>query len=413
MTQPEAIEIMKSGRNIFLTGPPGAGKTYTLDKFIEYAEEKDLHIAVTASTGIAASHIGGVTIHSWSGLGILDALTPQETERISKNGKITKRYRNTHILIIDEISMLHGARLDMVNTLAKKFRKNDRPFGGMQVIMVGDLFQLPPVSRDTDLFDFAHLCQSWADLDPAICYLTEQHRQEGDDPLLDLLIAMRKNALTPAHRELLEHRNAGGGDKITRLYTHNVDVDRINSVKLAELPGKIKKFKMVTGGDNYKVQALTRNILAPETLELKVGAEVMFVANNFKAGFVNGTRGTVKNFAKTGEPIVVTESGRKIRVEPHEWVTKEDELIVATAVQTPLRLAWAITVHKSQGMSLDSAEIDLSKAFTTGMGYVALSRVRSLGGLYITGLNDMALRMHAEIYEFDAILQQKSEANCV
>lgn len=410
MTQEQAIKIMLSRENVFLTGAPGAGKTYTLNKFIEQAEKAGKLIAITASTGIAASHIGGTTIHSWSGLGISEEITKYDLQRYERNSRLIKRYRNTDVLVIDEISMLHGKRLDMVNYLAKMLRKSALPFGGMQVILVGDLFQLPPVSRDTDVLDFAHLSKAWAELRPQICYLTEQHRQDPDDPLLKMLDAMRADSVGDRHLSILRGRTVSAEPDVslTRLYSHNVDVDAINQEHLDALPGKIKRFKMSHGGDPRKVEAMKRNLLAPEVLELKEGAEVMFVANNFAAGFVNGTRGRVLKF-KGGDPIVKMQSGRVIRVEEHTWKMKEDDVVVAEVSQVPLRLAWAITIHKSQGMSLDAALVDLSKAFTPGMGYVALSRVRSLDGLYLQGINDTALIMHEEIYEFDAQLRAESE----
>jgi ATP-dependent DNA helicase PIF1 len=412
VTQAEAIEIMKSGANVFLTGPPGAGKTYTLYKLIEWAEEQGKILARTASTGIAASHINGVTIHSWSGLGVMEQLSKQDMDRLLRNSRVTARYKEADILIIDEISMLHDYRLDMVNLMAQKIRKNALPFGGLQIIMVGDLFQLPPVNRESTELRFVYMATSWRKAGLKVCYITEQHRQEGDDPLLDLLIAMRTNTVTDIHRQLLKNRIGTGGDRLTKLYTHNVDVDRINQIKIDAIPKKSRWFKMTTEGDPYQVQTMKRNILAPEELELKEGAEVMFVANDFKAGFVNGTRGQIVKFTKNaGLPRVRLEDGRVLTVDPHDWNMKENDRTIATVTQMPLRLAWAITVHKSQGMTLDAAEIDLSKAFTTGMGYVALSRVRSMKGLYLMGMNEMALQMHADIYEFDEVLRAASEAN--
>lgn len=409
MKQSTAIDIMLSGKNVFLTGAPGAGKTYTLNQFIDKAEAMGKVVAITASTGIAASHINGLTIHSWAGIGIAEELWPEEVEKMVRNGRIRKRYRDADVLVIDEISMLHGYRLDLVNMVAKRMRNSQEPFGGLQVILVGDLFQLPPVSRDTDVYHFAHKSVSWTELNLTICYITEQHRQEGDDLLIDLLQAMRHNTVNSEHKQLLSNRTGVEGDSMTRLFSHNVDVDTINREHLDALPGKVKTFKMRTGGDNYKVTSLVRNILAPEILELKVDAEVMFVANNFEKGFVNGTRGKVMKFDKEGNPVVKLQNGRRIHVEEHRWTVKENDEIVAEANQLPLRLAWAITIHKSQGMSLDSALIDLSKAFTPGMGYVALSRVRSLAGLYLIGINEMAFSMHQEIYDFDNELLKLSE----
>lgn len=413
MRQATALEVMLSGANVFLTGAPGAGKTHTLNQFIAAAEEKGLRVAVTASTGIAASHLNGTTIHSWSGLGITETLTKSDLEYYSHKGHLVKRYKKTDVLVIDEISMLHGHRLNMVNLLAKQLRGSPAPFGGLQVILVGDLFQLPPVTRgNSSEFDFAHMSNAWAQLDPAICYITEQHRQAGTDQLLELLQAMRQNAVTPTHWEMLKARvgvKPGPDEVITRLYSHNADVDAINDEFLARIAAKPVEFKMTSGGDQWRVEQLQKQVLAPQNLVLKPGAEVMFVANNFSEGYVNGTRGRVLKFTKAGLPLVQITGGRKVAVEPHSWQIKEDDRVLAEVTQTPLRLAWAITIHKSQGMSLDAASVDLSRAFTPSMGYVALSRVRSLAGLYLQGINEMALTMHANIYDFDAELLAVSE----
>src|SRR5665213_4563150 len=161
MRQTQALQVMMSGESVFLTGAPGAGKTYVLNDFVRRAAKSGKTVAVTASTGIAATHIGGSTIHSWSGLGIRDKLEVRDRRALAANPKLVKRYNATDILVIDEISMLHGQRLDMVNELAKILRGNEQPFGGMQIVLVGDLFQLPPVSRDTSDLDFAHLSPAW------------------------------------------------------------------------------------------------------------------------------------------------------------------------------------------------------------------------------------------------------------
>lgn len=407
MRQTQALTVMMSGANVFLTGAPGAGKTYVLNQYINRAIRAGRRLAVTASTGIAASHIGGTTIHSWSGLGILDSLHKDDLKRLGGSDKLIKRYNSVDVLIIDEVSMLHGARLDMVNQLAKILRGNEEPFGGLQVILVGDLFQLPPISRGSDVFDFVHLSQAWAELNPAICYITEQHRQRGNDKLLELLEAMRLNDVNDSHAELLQERlqqKPHEDQVVTRLYSHNIDVDAINQRHLDALMGKSHLYHMFTKGSKPKIEQLTKSLLAPEILELKEGAEVMFVANNFAEGFVNGSRGQVIDF-DNDTPIVRLQNGKTIEVKPHSWSLSEDGRVRAEALQLPLRLAWAITIHKSQGMSLDAAEIDLSKAFTPGMGYVALSRVRSLDGLYLQGVNRMALSMHPQIYDLDEQLR--------
>ncbi|HXR50479.1 MAG TPA: HRDC domain-containing protein [Verrucomicrobiae bacterium] len=410
MRQRQALHAMMSGENVFLTGAPGAGKTYVLNEFVKRAERAGKQVAVTASTGIAASHIGGTTIHSWSGLGILDRLTKEDLKRLGASERLAKRYNNTDVLVVDEVSMLHGQRLDMVNQLAKLLRGSEAPFGGMQVILVGDLFQLPPVSRGSTAFDFVHLSAAWQELAPRICYLTEQHRQQGNDELLALLEAMRRNMLTNSHHALLATRLNHQTDEavLTRLYAHNVDVEAINLRHLAALPGQSTFFERHVKGSKAKVEQLAKGLLTPEILELKPGAEVMFVANNFGEGYVNGSRGRVISI-DNDVPLVELTHGKRVLVESYSWSLNEDGKIRAEISQLPLRLAWAITIHKSQGMSLDAAEIDLGKAFTPGMDYVALSRVRSLDGLYLRAINAMALTMHPEIYEFDVALRQLSE----
>lgn len=403
MTQDEAIVKMMSGANIFLTGEPGAGKTYTLNKFIEQAQEQGKRIAITASTGIAASHIDGQTIHSWSGLGIKDSIADWELDQMSYKTYTAEKYLQAQILIIDEISMLHGARLDMVDRACQWIRRSKKPFGGLQIIFVGDLFQLPPVTKSGPI-DYVHQSEAWLSAKPEVCYLTEQHRQGADDELLDILREMRNGNISAEHIKLLNTRKQTiDDDTITRLFTHNVDVDALNRGMLAKLEGESQHFKMTDSGDSYKVAAMKRNLLCPEDLELKVEAEVMFCANNFKEGFVNGTRARVVRFSNAGNPVVLTTDGAEISVQQHTWRTYNDSgrHVVAEVSQYPLRLAWAVTVHKSQGLSLDSAIIDLSQAFTPGMGYVALSRVRSLKGLYLKGLGEQALDMDQVIAKFD------------
>ena len=412
MRQLQALRLMMDGRSVFLTGAPGAGKTYVLNEFIRLARRQGKHVAVTASTGIAATHIGGTTIHSWAGFGIADRLSEHDIARLGARANLVKRFNATDVLVIDEVSMLHGSRLDMVNQLAKRLRQSTAPFGGLQVILVGDLFQLPPISRGNSVADFAHLSNAWSELGLTICYLTEQHRVQAGDTLLDLLGAMRRGDVNELHESALQERLKIRPDTelaITRLYSHNVDVDTINQKYLGALQTEQKMYTMFVTGQQQKRETLTKSILAPPELVLKKGAEIMFVANNPAKGFVNGTRGSVIDFVGD-TPVVVTSGGREIQVEPHSWKLEEDGRVKAEATQLPLRLAWAITIHKSQGMSLDAAEIDLSRSFTPGMGYVALSRVRSMDGVYLAGINRTALVMHPLIFDFDKELFAASKA---
>jgi hypothetical protein len=409
MTQAQALDILLSGRSVFLTGPPGAGKTYALNEFVRCARHQRLRVAVTASTGIAATHIDGKTIHGWSGLGTREKLTTKAAKQLLRNEGLRRRYGETDILVIDEISMLHGSRLNLLNEACQLFRDNRAPFGGLQIVLAGDLFQLPPVTRAGEVPDFIHDSAAWAALDLAVCYLTEQHRQE-DDGLLDVLQAMRGQAIGQAHIDALETRigdEPPADTSLIQLCTHNRHADEVNQRHLALLTGTSRTYGMVTHGQSADLAQLSQGVLAPETLELKADAEVMFVVNNPVDGYANGTRGRVVGFRRDLPRVRLT-TGQTVTVEPHRWVLAEDGCERAQITQLPLRLGWAITIHKSQGMSLDAAVIDLRQCFTPGMGYVGLSRVRSLEGVYLTGINKMALQMHPEIVAVDKVLREAS-----
>ncbi len=411
MKQSQAMTILMSGRSVFLTGAPGAGKSYLLGKFVANAISKGRKVAVTASTGIAATHISGSTIHSWSQIGIKETLEAKDIAALARRGKLVSRFLNTDVLVIDEVSMLSGNFLSMLDTLARELRRDHSPFGGLQMVLVGDMFQLPPVNRSSSGFDFAHESLAWKDLDPLVCYLDEQHRQ-GDDGLLAVLEAMRRGNLNDDHVALLQERSRlrpPPGVEVTRLFAHNIDVDSINHRHLGLLGGATSSFEMRPRGPSGAVEQLAKRILAPGHLELKVGAEVMFVANDPSKAFANGSRGRVTRFEQGRVVVELADGKREINVLPYVWQHTEDDEVVAEISQLPLRLAWAITIHKSQGMSIDAAEIDLSRTFAPGMGYVALSRLRSLDGLYIKGMNSMALVLNAQIFELDERLRSSSD----
>lgn len=427
MTQAEALNILKTGANVFLTGPAGSGKTYVLREYLKCLHERDVAVGITASTGIAATHMGGVTIHSWSGIGIRDTLNDQDLEEIAKKSYVKSKVEAAKVLIIDEISMLHHFRLDLINEIVKKIRGSDEVFGGLQVVVCGDFFQLPPISRggEPDAY-FAYHSKTWKEAHFTVCYLEEQHRQI-DKEYVDILNGIRAQMLTKDMLDLLHERiitedksNTGYDEMIiedgeidkkikpTRLYSHNVDVDAENERELDAVPGYAMEYKMISHGAKKLIEGLKKSCLAPEILRLKVGAQVMFVKNNWEEGYANGTRGVVEE-CTYDHIIVKTLDGRDIEVPRESWHIDEGDKTLAEIEQYPLRLAWAITIHKSQGMSLDSAHIDLSKSFEKGMGYVALSRVRSLLGLTLSGLNNMALHIHPEAFEFDRYFREQSK----
>lgn len=414
MTQSQALDILKTGANVFLTGEPGSGKTFVTNAYVKYLRACSVPVAVTASTGIAATHVGGMTIHAWSGIGIKKFLSSWEIDRIASTEKVAKRIGKTNVLIIDEISMLDGQTLACVDAVCREVRKSSQPFGGMQVIFVGDFFQLPPVSRYGEApAAFAFQSATWERAKPVICYLTEQHRQE-DEAFLQILSAMRRNVVTSKHRSILEERSIFEADEVpddvTKLYSHNEDVDKMNLQELSRIEGRERIYAMTAYGKAPLVETIKRGCLSPETLLLKIGATVMFTKNDPLGAFVNGTLGVVEGFDDmTRDPIVRTRTGRVITAEPMDWSIEENGKILATVSQVPLRLAWAITVHKSQGMSLDAAVVNLRGAFIEGQGYVALSRVRSLGGLYLSGLNEMALKVHPQVLSIDEDFRVQSD----
>jgi ATP-dependent exoDNAse (exonuclease V) alpha subunit len=419
MTQGEALTILKTGANVYLTGEPGSGKTHTINELIEWLRVSGIEPSVTAATGIAATHVGGMTLHSWSGIGINESLSRADVDRIAGKEHIAKRIQKAKVLIIEEISMLSAATFEMADSICREVRRVDTPFGGLTVILVGDFFQLPPVSRGRDI-EFAYASKVWRDLNPITCYLTEQYRQD-DTEFLSVLSAIRAGQVEELHYEMLMTRNVAlpadlPSTKsylvlgVPKLFSHNADVDRINADALAKLAGAAKKFRMSSKGKDSFVEGLMRGCLSPEVLELKEGAAVMFTKNSPQGRFVNGTLGVVAGWGADGMPMVKTKDGLRIATEPMEWQLEEQGKVKASISQIPLRLAYAMTVHKSQGMSMDAAIMDLSKAFEYGQGYVALSRVRRLSGVYLTGLNQRALEVHPEILEKDKDFRAASEA---
>ena len=449
MRQSSALDILKTSQNVFLTGSAGSGKTYTLNQYINYLRARRVPVAVTASTGIAATHMNGTTIHSWSGIGIKDELSDRDLTNLSRKQFLADRLKDTAVLIIDEISMLHAKQLNLVNQVLKHVRKNDAAFGGIQVVVAGDFFQLPPIGSkgETNREKFAFMSEAWLDAKFHICYLSEQHRQvseaaNGGLDLDDILNQIRRQEVTFEAIAALEATFDQNVDiNRTRLYTHNLNVNKINDKELAALEGETMRFEATSTGDSKLVETLKKTVRTQDDLVLKVGAKVMFIKNNTELGVSNGTMGELigfaavkiddskdtsddliedtaqdaiakntKNKAKKDKeskeklkdkkpttqkmPVVRLNSGREVIAEPEEWII-EDETgdVLASYLQVPLCLAWAITIHKSQGMTLEAAEIDLSRTFELGQGYVALSRLKSLAGLQLLGMNDMSLQL--------------------
>ena len=437
MLQSEALAILNAGANVFLTGAPGAGKTYVLNEFIHNARAEGASVAVTASTGIASTHINGQTIHSWSGIGVATALTEPLIKLIRSRRR--RKIQDTDILVIDEVSMMHAWLFDMVDQVCRIIRHDPRPFGGMQVVLSGDFFQLPPVSvsgRNNDVIapapefvaareryakagrnpeGFVTESLVWPELNPVVCYLTEQHRQDTGE-LLTVLTDIRQGMVDDDDRMVLSSRlglEPAPGEVAVHLFPVNRQADGLNDLRLAQIEDDEHEFYAESAGPVNLVDRLKKNMLAPEHLVLKTGAAVMALRNDADHQYVNGSIGTVRGFApesKGGWPIVEFENGNIVTMKQASWEMMDGETVLASVKQVPLRCAWAITIHKSQGMTLDRAVMDLRRTFAPGMGYVALSRVENLDGLYLGGINNRAFLVSPDAVMLDSILRRRSDA---
>jgi ATP-dependent exoDNAse (exonuclease V) alpha subunit len=413
MTQDKALALLKSGKNIFLTGSAGTGKTYVLNQLIQHLKDSKIEVAVTASTGIAATHIKGGTIHSWAGIGVKQTLSTKDLEYIKKKKYLRDQFNKTKVLIIDEISMLHLDQLNTIHSVLEYCLGNSRAFGGLQVILCGDFFQLPPIGQfnEPSRDKFAFMSSAWQFADFNICYLTEQYRQNNNQ-LTGILEEIRSANVTEKSIKLLNkasNTEFESGMEPTKLYTHNIDVDKINNTHLASLPGKSRFFKAKTTGEKALITTLKKQVLTLNEMQLKIGAKVMFVKNHPEKIYINGTLGEVVKYSKLGFPIVKTLDNTEVIASTEEWsIVNEVGQVLASYKQIPLRLAWAITVHKSQGMTLDAAELDLGKTFERGQGYVALSRLRDINRLRLLNFNQIALEVDPLALKADKRFQELS-----
>lgn len=380
------------GRNCFLTGMAGTGKSTLLRQFIAQSFRK---VDVTAPTGVAALNVGGMTIHRFCGMLLgpqpgqtnedYFALLERDTRRSILAG--FNRVRRCETLVIDEVSMLPGRQLEFVEFLFRRLRGREEPFGGCHVIATGDFLQLPPVRmNDGAAYDWAFLSPAW-EVAEFRTVLLETVRRQDEPAFVRALGEFRLGHVWGETARLLQSRvRSFPPANLTRLFTHNVQVDRWNTFQLSELPGEESVLEAEQSGPEHQREFLTKNLLTPVTLRLKPGALVSFTVNRTGSGsplpqFVNGQLGVVEDIAP-GVITVRPKNGEPIRVEPFTWRydARDDES--ASFTQFPLRLAWAMTIHKSQGLTLDAAYLDIRAAREPGQAYVAVSRVRTLAGLH-------------------------------
>lgn len=411
--QNTALNILKTGQNVFLTGSAGTGKTYILNEYILYLKSRKIHPTIVAPTGIAASHLQGQTIHSFFSLGIRDEIDESFIQSLLEKKYLQMRFSKLSILIIDETSMVSPFIFTAMDIILKAFKKNNKPFGGIQVILSGDFFQLPPISRSRTDKRFAWQSPVWKELDLQTCYLEKKFRQD-DDVLISILDEIRSGQISSNTHDALNSRIGVTLDtafKPTKLYTHNLDVDKINNDELDKLPTPAQNFFYTSEGAKSNIEKIFKSSMVQENMVLKKDAVVMFIKNNPEKGYINGTTGIVIDFSKDGNlPIVKLSNGYTVKVPLEDWSIENDKgSITAKVSQLPLKLAWAITIHKSQGMTLDSAQIDLSKTFEVGQGYVALSRIKNIEGLQLIGFNDTALMVDSLILSIDDRIKQASK----
>ena len=404
-----AFDAIRDGHNVFLTGPGGTGKTY----LISLVKESLPNVAVTAMTGCAALLLGqgAKTIHSWAGIGLGTGGLDQIIGRIRMMKKAATAWRNTRTLIIDEISMMTPDILELLDKVGKRLRNSSRPFGGLQVVFVGDFFQLPPVAKGVETA-FAFQSHVWLQTIQKTVALDRIFRQE-DSVFQKILDEARIGEISVNSLATLKSRcnldYSGELIKPTILLARKADVELINKGSLDALPGEVRIYSAKTKNGKHPpseakkiVEKMDANSPYVIDLVLKKGAQVMLIKNvDPENGLVNGSRGIVTDFTPQGKPVVHFKIGTEVTVDYEIWASDHESPV--ERIQIPLCLAYALTIHKSQGATLDCALIDVGpKIFECGQAYVALSRVKSLDGLYISSVAAAAFRAHPTVKSFYA-----------
>ena len=414
--QRAAFDAVVAGKSIFITGPGGTGKSFLLQKLFAHYRSQKKKLAITALTGCAALLLGSFakTLHSWAGIGLGRGAPETIAKSIATDTRKRQRWRTTSCLIIDEVSMLTPALLELLDTVGRLVRKDPRPFGGLQVVFVGDFYQLPPVCKDGPS-SFAFESPLWSQVVETTIFLTQIVRQK--DPVFQAILnEARVGELSPESYAILEARKTMEWKrqeiKPTLLFTKNTDVSAINGNQLTKLTGTPHTFQATTKSPPRMpadvVQMLSDKLDkdAPYEVELclKERAQVMLLVNQDPAaGLVNGSRGVVTGFTEGGLPMVKFLNGPpgSVKVERAVWSSSDEEEDAVHREQIPLRLAYALTIHKAQGGSLDSALVDVGPStFECGQAYVALSRVRSLESLFVFEISPKAFRVHPAVKAF-------------
>ena len=404
--QKEALKLMVKGKNVFITGPGGVGKSAIIKIFRKIATPYK-KVVVTSTTGTSAIQLQGVTLHSYLGIGFGNTTVEQMTEKILGWGWLKKRWRELECLIIDEISMLSPELFDKLYTIAQLVRGNGKPFGGIQLILSGDFLQLPCVGID----GFCFQSKAWKKCIKDVVYLNHIIRQEEKE-LQKCLNNIRMGKITKEDKKLLDSRvgidlTNSLGIKPTKLFSKNYDVNRINELELDNLANSGVEFYeysseyILFSKNRNVIQKFKKNSNLVDCLQLCKGAQVMLIVNlDVENGLANGSRGVISGFTPDDLPIVKFLNGKESVIENYTWEVKENDVKVLNVTQIPLKVAYAISIHKSQGASLDYAEIDLESVFEYGQAYVGLSRIKSLKGLSIKSIDYSKIIAHPAAVEF-------------
>lgn len=406
--QQAVVASALSGRSLFFTGAAGTGKSVVLRALVGCLPPEST--AVTAMTASAAAHIGGMTLHAFAGIG--NGERPLAQLVASAERKRRDAWRRAAVLIVDEVSMLSAELFDKLEYVARAVRGNEAPFGGLQLILCGDFFQLPPVSRSgLPPARFAFQAAGWARCKLAEVELQQVHRQ-AEPILVEMLNDMRVGRLSSralatiaSCERPLEDLAAAPGVRATKLFTHRADCDSVNEAELSKLPLPavvVRAFDSGEGVRGASAAELLASCAAKAQLELRVGAQVLLLRSiSLAEGLTNGARGVVVRFEQS-LPVVLFACGIERRIERQPFLVVQDGRCVAVRSQLPLALGWAISIHRSQGLSLELLEVSLDRAFEYGQAYVALSRCKSLGGLHVRAFDPSAVRAHPDVIDFHA-----------
>lgn len=405
-SQQVAFNLIKKGYNVFVTGSAGTGKSYLIEQIVKQLGSEEFSIEVTATTGCSAQLIGGRTIHSWSGIGM-----QRDTEKAKEaaNKYANFPWRNTKILIIDEVSMLAKNYFELLDSVAKFVRKSDKPFGGLQIVLVGDFFQLCPVKAS-----FCFKSEKWDEIIHKHVELKEVFRQK-DQEFVDLLQEVRLGQISEKHEEMLKSRMVPFTDNEilpTIVYSLKSHAEGANNYFLSMLEKECwvfeaqDRFKM-RSTMNFKesqrkacIKFMDKNSRVPRKLYLCKEAQVMLTQNlSVKDGLTNGSKGIVVGFEEK-RPVILFDNGMKIILKPTTSFAKYSQSITIIRKQFPIILAWAITTHKSQGMTIKAICADLGNCFTEGQFYTCLSRGESLNSVFVTSYNKNCIRANIDVLEF-------------